>query len=131
MTHQDLPLGRHVDYPREYDAGLLFPIPRALGRSHIGVDDDSLPFDGLDRWHAYELSWLDSRGKPRTATATLTVPACSPNLVESKSLKLYLHSFNATRFESEEAVRTRIVADMSQAAGAPVEVAFGLPPIDE
>ena len=131
MTHQDLPLGRHVDYPREYDAALLFPIPRALGRGHIGIDDDSLPFTGVDRWHAYELSWLDGRGKPRTATATLTVPASSPNLVESKSLKLYLTSFNATRFENDEAVRTRIADDLSRAAGAPVDVAFGLPPIDE
>lgn len=131
MTHQDLPLGRHVDYPREYDSALLFPIPRALGRGHIGIDDDSLPFTGVDRWHAYELSWLDGRGKPRTATATLTVPASSPNLVESKSLKLYLNSFNATRFENDEAVRTRIADDLTRAAGAPVEVAFGLPPIDE
>ena len=96
MTSQDLPLGRHVDYPREYDAALLFPIPRALGRGHIGVDDAAPPFVGVDRWHAYELSWLDARGKPRVATATFDVPADSPNLVESKSLKLYLNSFNAT-----------------------------------
>ncbi|HEV8692613.1 MAG TPA: NADPH-dependent 7-cyano-7-deazaguanine reductase QueF, partial [Lysobacter sp.] len=58
MTSQDLPLGRHVDYPREYDASLLFPIPRALGRGHIGIDDGALPFIGVDRWHGYELSWL-------------------------------------------------------------------------
>lgn len=128
---QELPLGRHVDYPREYDPSLLFPIARALGRSHIGLSDRALPFVGLDRWHAYELSWLDPRGKPCMATATLTVPADSPNLVESKSLKLYLNSYNASRFDSAEAVRARIVADLSQSAGAPVEVAFGLPPVRE
>jgi 7-cyano-7-deazaguanine reductase len=130
MTSQDLPLGRHVDYPREYDAALLFPIPRALGRGHIGIDDDALPFIGLDRWHAYELSWLDARGKPRVATATFEVPADSKHLVESKSLKLYLNSFNATRFDSDDAVRRRIADDLSHAAGAVVSVAFGLPPID-
>ena len=129
MTHQDLPLGRHVDYPREYDAALLFPIPRALGRGHIGIDDDSLPFTGVDRWHAYELSWLDARGKPRVATATFEVPADSPNLIESKSLKLYLNSFNASRFDDAAAVRDRIAADLAQAAGAPVAVVFGLPAI--
>ena len=128
---QELPLGRHVDYPREYDPSLLFPIARALGRSHIGLSDQALPFVGLDRWHAYELSWLDPRGKPCMATATLSVPADSPNLVESKSLKLYLNSYNASRFDSAEAVRARIADDLSRSAGAPVEVAFGLPPVRE
>ncbi|HEV8695467.1 MAG TPA: NADPH-dependent 7-cyano-7-deazaguanine reductase QueF, partial [Lysobacter sp.] len=71
----------------------------------------------------------DARGKPRVATATFEVPADSPNLVESKSFKLYLNSFNATRFDSDEAVRTRIVEDLSRGAGAPVPVMFGLPPI--
>ena len=130
MTTQDLPLGRHVDYPREYDASLLFPIPRALGRGHIGIDDAALPFIGVDRWHAYELSWLDSHGRPRIATATFEMPADSPHLVESKSLKLYLNSFNATRFDSDERVRACIAEDLSRAAGAPVQVQFGLPPID-
>ena len=134
MTTQDLPLGRHVDYPREYDASLLFPIPRALGRGHIGIDGDApagLPFIGVDRWHAYELSWLDHHGRPRIATATLEVPADSPFLVESKSLKLYLNSFNATRFDSEVCGRERCAGDLSRAAGAPVQLRFGLPPIDD
>lgn len=131
MDTHDLPLGRHVDYPREYDASLLFPIARTLGRGEIGIDGGALPFEGVDRWHAYELSWLDPRGKPRVGTATITVPATSPNLVESKSLKLYLNSFNGTRFASDDEVRARMVHDLSHAAGAPVEVAFGLPPIDE
>lgn len=121
------PLGREVAYPRHYDAGLLYPIPRRLGRAAIGIE--ALPFAGHDRWHAYEVSWLDGRGKPHVATATLQVPADSPNLVESKSLKLYLNSFNASRFDDAEDVRARIEADLSAAAGAPVAMAFGLPPI--
>lgn len=125
-----LPLGREVAYPRHYDPSLLFPIPRTQGRDAIGVPGDVLPFVGQDRWHAYELSWLDARGKPVIATATLTVPAASPCLIESKSLKLYLNSFNAERFDDAQQVRARIVQDLSQAAGAPVEVAFGLPAID-
>jgi len=129
MTTQDLPLVRHVDYPREYDASLLFPIPRALGRGHIGIGE-ALPFTGIDRWHAYELSWLDPHGRPRIATATFEVPAESPFLIESKSLKLYLNSFNATRFDDEGSVRDRIAGDLSRVAGTPVQVRFGLPPID-
>ncbi len=126
-----LPLGREVAYPQHYDPTLLFPIARALGRDALGLIPSELPFVGDDRWHAYELSWLDLRGKPAVATATLTVPAASPRLVESKSLKLYLNSLNATRFDDAQALRARMVADLSQAAGAPVEVAFGLPPIND
>ena len=77
------PLGRETAYPERFDAGLLYPIPRTLGRAAIGVDGGALPFVGSDRWHAYELSWLDARGKPKVATATFAVPADSPNLVES------------------------------------------------
>jgi 7-cyano-7-deazaguanine reductase len=129
MASLDLPLGRAVDYPRQYDPTLLFPIPRAQGRASLGLDDAALPFAGMDRWHAYELGWLDPRGKPVVATATITVPATSPQLVESKSLKLYLNSLNRARFDSAEAVRGRIADDLSRAAGAPVMVAFGLPAI--
>lgn len=128
-TPMDSALGRHVDYPREYDASLLFPIPRSLGRDALGIKANALPFVGVDRWHAYELSWLDARGKPRVATATFEVPADSLNLVESKSLKLYLNSFNSSRFDSDDAVRAAIARDLSNAAGAPVSVAFGLPSI--
>lgn len=128
---EGLPLGRQVDYPRHYDAGLLFPIARSAGRTAIGLGDGPVPFIGHDRWHAYELAWLDARGKPVVATATFVVPAASPRLVESKSLKLYLNSFNATRFDSGDAVRARIADDLSNVAGAPVAVAFGLPSLDE
>ena len=132
MNQNDIPLGREVAYPSHYDAGLLFPIPRTLGRAEIGVDTatdaPSLPFIGHDRWHAYELSWLDARGKPVVATATLAVPAASPMLIESKSLKLYLNSLNAARFDSIDLVRDTLVADLSRVAGATVAVDFGLPP---
>lgn len=120
-------LGRETTYPRHYDASLLYPIERRLGRDALGLGGEALPFVGHDRWHAYELGWLDARGKPRVATATFTVPADSPRLVESKSLKLYLNSFNATRFGSDAEVRARIADDLTQAAGGPVTVAFGLP----
>src|SRR3546814_8543336 len=98
MSSQSPPLGRAVDAPRGYDPGLLFPIARAHGRAELGVGG-ALPFEGTDRWHAYELGWLDARGKPAVATATITVLAHSLQLVESKSLKLYLNSLNAERFE--------------------------------
>ncbi len=130
MNHHDIPLGREVAYPSHYDAGLLFPIPRTQGRVEIGVEARALPFIGHDRWHAYELSWLDARGKPLVATAMIEVPANSPFLIESKSLKLYLNSLNAARFSTTDAVRDTLVADLSQAAGAPVRVVFGLPPFD-
>jgi 7-cyano-7-deazaguanine reductase len=124
----ELPLGREVAYPRAYDATLLFPIARDAGREALGIAG-ALPFAGHDRWQAYELSWLDLRGKPAVATATFLVPATSPRLIESKSFKLYLNSFNATRFASADEVRARIVADLSTAAGAPVAMDFGLPPL--
>lgn len=124
-----IPLGRDVAYPSRYDASLLFPIERAHGRAAIGLHGGALPFVGADRWHAYELGWLDARGKPVVATATLTVPASSPALIESKSLKLYLNSLNRERFGDAEQARARIAADLSAAAGAAVDVAFGLPPV--
>src|SRR5690554_792277 len=127
-TPQASGLGRVTAYPTRYDPGLLFPIPRAHGRAAIGLDDARLPFTGHDRWHAYEMAWLNARGKPVVDAATFLVPADSPKLVESKSLKLYLNSLNATRFDSAEDVRARIAADLTGAAGAPVEVTFGLPP---
>ncbi|MDE2407538.1 MAG: NADPH-dependent 7-cyano-7-deazaguanine reductase QueF [Xanthomonadaceae bacterium] len=127
MAIEGSPLGRDVAYPAHFDAGLLYPIPRALARAQLGLDAAPLPFIGHDRWHAFELSWLDPRGKPQVATATLHVPATSPNLIESKSLKLYLNSFNGSPFENAGQVRARIEQDLSQAAGAPVTLAFGLP----
>ena len=126
----DLPLGRQVEYPRAYDPGLLFPIPRSEGRGEIGLSGGPLPFVGHDRWHAYELSWLDARGVPQVGVATFVVPAASPRLVESKSLKLYLNAFNATTMASREAVRDTIARDLSGVAGAPVDVTLDLPPVE-
>ena len=123
------PLGRDTAYPSGYDPGLLYPIPRAPARAQLGIAG-ALPFVGVDRWQAFELSWLDLRGKPHVATATLQVPASSPHLVESKSLKLYLNSLNAARFATAEAVQACIEADLSVAAGAPVALAFGVAPMD-
>ena len=120
-------LGRTVAYPREYDASLLFAIPRAQGRAGIGLDASALPFIGADRWHAYELSWLDRRGKPCVATARFEVAATTPALVESKSIKLYLNAFNGSRFDDAETVRACIARDLSQCAGGAVEVRLGLP----
>ena len=126
-TPADSLLGRAAAYPDRYDPGLLFPLPRAAARADLGLDGDTLPFHGHDRWHAYELGWLDARGKPVTATATFFVPADSPNLIESKSLKLYLNSFNGERLEHPDVLRARIEGDLSRAAGAPVSMSFGLP----
>ncbi len=125
------PLGREVAYPTRYDPGLLCPIPRQVGRAALGLAQDAaLPFVGHDRWQAWELSWLDARGKPQVATATLWVPADSPRLIESKSLKLYLNSLNAARFEDAQALRARIETDLTATAGAPVALAFGTPTPD-
>lgn len=127
-TPADSRLGQSVDYPRAYDASLLFAIAREQGRAALGIHAD-LPFVGTDRWHAYELGWLDAGGKPCVATARIEVPADSPQLIESKSLKLYLNSFNAERVASPDALRARVVADLSACAGAMVHVDWGLPPV--
>ncbi len=128
-TPEESLLGREVAYPDRYDPTLLFPIPRQPARAELGIDAGALPFVGHDRWHAYELSWLDARGKPRVATATFIVPCTSPNLIESKSFKLFLNSFNSTRFNSEAAVLDTLRTDLSARAGADVEVTLGLPPL--
>jgi 7-cyano-7-deazaguanine reductase len=129
-TPQDSSLGREVSYPDRYDPGLLFPIPRAGARAELGLDPAApVPFIGHDRWHLFELSWLDARGKPVAATATLQVPADSPCLIESKSLKLYFNSLNGQRLADADALQARVVTDLSTCAGAPVFFALGLPPM--
>ncbi|MDY0012506.1 MAG: NADPH-dependent 7-cyano-7-deazaguanine reductase QueF [Rhodocyclaceae bacterium] len=132
------PLGRTVAYRTDYAPELLFPIPRQTKRDELGIAGDALPFTGWDLWNAYELSWLTPRGKPVVALGEFRVPAESPCLVESKSLKLYLNSFNQTVFDSIEAARQTIIRDLSAAVGAPVRAvlkrpqdanrAFGPPP---
>lgn len=114
-------LGKPVAWPRAYDPSLLLPIARADTRAELGLGA-TLPFHGVDIWNAYELSWLDPRGKPKVAIAEFRVPADSPNLIESKSFKLYLGSLAQHRIESSDAVRTLLARDLTQAAGAPVSV---------
>ena len=109
------PLGKASAYADQYDPALLFPIARAPKRAEIGITGTQ-PFFGADLWTAFELSWLNERGKPQVALAHITVPCETPNIVESKSFKLYLNSFNSTRFDSSDAVRERLRADLSEAA---------------
>ena len=116
----ELWLGRQVAVPSSYDPGVLTPIARAQTRRDL----DPPPFVGFDEWRAYELSWLDGRGKPVVALARFRVPCDSPCLIESKSLKLYLNGLGGTRFSEVDAVAATIRADLSRAAGAAVEVAI-------
>ena len=108
-------LGKASAYADQYDPSLLFPIPRATKRAEIGISG-SPPFLGADLWTTFELSWLNERGKPQVALAHITVPCETPNIVESKSFKLYLNSFNNTRFASAQDVQARMRADISEAA---------------
>src|SRR5688572_25887127 len=108
-------LGKPAPYADHYDASLLFPISRAPKRTEIGLHG-SVPFFGADLWTAFELSWLTPRGKPQVAIAHITVPCETPNIVESKSFKLYLNSFTNTAFASADEVRDRIRADIGEAA---------------
>jgi 7-cyano-7-deazaguanine reductase len=116
------PLGQDTVYVNEYDASLLYPIRRDLNWEAKGLKRSSLPFRGLDIWNAYEVSWLDAGGKPVVRLAEFRIPASSPCIIESKSFKLYLNSFNLSRFAQESEVRERMQADLSAAAGAPVQV---------
>ena len=121
MTPDQSPLGKPATYTEQYDATLLFPIARSNAREQIGITA-RLPFFGTDIWNAYELSWLNTRGKPQIAVATFYVPADSPNIVESKSFKLYLGSFAQTQFDSIDVVRDTIRRDVSASCGATVSV---------
>ncbi len=114
-------LGKDVHYVGQYDASLLFPISRADKRHEIGITEP-LPFSGVDIWNAYEFSWLDARGKPKVALIEFRVPVTSPNIIESKSFKLYLNSYMQTRFADTELMRQQMARDLSQAAGAHVSV---------
>ena len=121
MTPEQSPLGKPSSYTEQYDASLLFPIARKNAREQIGIGA-TLPFFGTDIWNAYELSWLNARGKPQIAIATFFIPADSPNIVESKSFKLYLGSFAQTSFDSIETVRDTIKRDVSAACGSSVSL---------
>jgi len=122
-TPEQSQLGKSSAYVDQYDASLLFPIPRAGKRAEIGIAG-AAPFFGADMWTAFELSWLNLRGKPQVALAHFTVPCESLNIVESKSFKLYLNSFNNTQFADVDAVKARLRADITEAvwrtSGEPV-----------
>ena len=115
MTPAQSPLGKTASYIDQYDPALLFPLPRATKRQELGLGE-RLPFFGADAWTAFELSWLNPRGKPQLALAHITVPCETPNIIESKSFKLYLNSFNNTRFADAADVLARLRADLSEAA---------------
>lgn len=113
-------LGKEVAYTSTYSPDLLFPVPRAKVWADKGLD--VCPFQGYDIWNAYEMSWLNMKGLPQVAVGEFRVPAASANLIESKSFKLYLNSYNQTRFDNWSQVKECLVRDLSACAGAPVEV---------
>jgi len=116
-----LSLGQATPYPDQYDPSLLFPIPRSENRRKLNIKpNQALPFVGVDIWNAFELSWLNKKGKPQIALAEFQVPADSPNMIESKSFKLYLNSFNSAHFDDEAAVRERLINDLSAVAGSKI-----------
>ncbi|HAR05846.1 MAG TPA: NADPH-dependent 7-cyano-7-deazaguanine reductase QueF, partial [Pseudomonas sp.] len=116
------PLGKSSDYVATYSPGLLFPIPRAPKWAELGLTAETLPYQGVDLWNCYELSWLLPSGKPVVAIGEFEIPADSPNIIESKSFKLYLNSLNQSVFESRDALLEVMTGDLSAAAGKPVRV---------
>ncbi len=115
-------LGKRSEYVNEYKPSLLFTIPRQLNRSEIGVNSTQLPFYGYDIWNHFEVSWLNIKGKPQVAMAIIKVPANSPNIIESKSLKLYFNSFNNYRLASQNKLLELIRTDLSTAVEAEISV---------
>ncbi|WP_150538814.1 NADPH-dependent 7-cyano-7-deazaguanine reductase QueF [Actinobacillus vicugnae] len=117
-----LKLGQKTEYKSEYDPSLLQPVPRKLNRDGLGITDQQ-PFDrGADVWTCYELSWLNENGLPQVAIADVAIDFRSENLIESKSFKLYLNSFNQTKFASIEQVEQTLAQDLSHCASGQVSV---------
>ncbi|EQA6244113.1 TPA: NADPH-dependent 7-cyano-7-deazaguanine reductase QueF [Pseudomonas aeruginosa] len=116
------PLGKTSEYVSSYTPSLLFPISRTAKWAELGLSAETLPYRGVDIWNCYELSWLTPAGKPVVAIGEFSIPADSPNIIESKSFKLYLNSLNQSAFDSREALRAVLRKDLSAAAGAPVGV---------
>jgi 7-cyano-7-deazaguanine reductase len=125
LTPDSSPLGKTATYIAQYDATLLFPIARQTKRDELGLTG-ALPFFGIDIWNAYEVSWLNLRGKPQVAIAKVSFPADSPNIIESKSFKLYLNSFNQTKLSSDAELKQRLQQDLSAACGASVHIELTL-----
>ena len=125
-TLEGSPLGKSTGYPERYDPALLFPIARSDARQALGLTSE-LPFGGVDLWTAYEISWLDALGKPQLAIGRFRIPADSPRIVESKSLKLYLGSFAQEHAAQTSELVRRIEADLARACGAAVAVVLASP----
>ena len=124
-------LGESTSYPKTYRPEVLYPISRTLGREHINYDANKLCV-GVDWWHAFEVSWLNSQGISQVALARFSIPATSANIIESKSLKLYLNSLNFTEFEDWQSVQQTISKDLSNAAAETVNVQlFDLAAVDK
>jgi 7-cyano-7-deazaguanine reductase len=119
---QGLTLGKVTQYSNKYNPSLLQAVPRSLNRDDLALSNENLPFLGEDVWYGYELSWLNSRGKPVVAVAEFKIPCTSDNLIESKSFKLYLNSLNQSTFESWSVVEKTLINDLSNIANAPVKV---------
>lgn len=117
-----LSLGKQTEYISTYSPELLFPIARVDKWQEMGIEKAQLPFYGEDIWNAYELSWLDAKGKPIVMIGEFRIPCNSPNIIESKSFKLYLNSFNQMRHASADEVLELMRQDLSAAAGADVSV---------
>ncbi|MDL4912919.1 MAG: NADPH-dependent 7-cyano-7-deazaguanine reductase QueF [Enterobacterales bacterium endosymbiont of Blomia tropicalis] len=120
----NLTLGKPTAYHDRYDNSLLQAVPRSLNREPLGLFPDSLPFSGADIWTLYELSWLNSKGLPQVAVGEVVLNANSQHLIESKSFKLYLNSFNQTRFADWGEVRQTLERDLSACAKGEVRVAL-------
>lgn len=116
------PLGKSSEYIATYTPSLLFPIPRTAKWAELGVTAQTLPWQGVDYWNCFELSWLLPSGKPVVAIGEFAIPADSPNIIESKSFKLYLNSLNQTVFASTDELQACLEKDLSAAAGKPVKV---------
>ena len=123
---KNLSLGKVTEYKCHYDNTLLQAVPRSLNRDELGLKAISLPFYGVDLWNIYELSWLNKKGKPVVATGVVKVPFDSEFLIESKSFKLYLNSFNQSHFDSVEVVQEVLIKDLSACADKPVEVTLNV-----
>jgi 7-cyano-7-deazaguanine reductase len=121
-TFINSPLGKQTFYDTVYDPSLLCPLPRDKQRQAIGIADVNLPFQGYDVWNAYELSWLNVKGKPLLAIGEFFFPCQSPYIVESKSFKLYLNSFHQTTFANLEDVQAILEKDLAKCVGQSVKV---------
>jgi 7-cyano-7-deazaguanine reductase len=118
----NLTLGKSTEYCSEYNPNLLQAVPRSLNRDDLSLQSNDLPFIGEDVWYGYELSWLNDNGKPVVAVAEFRFACTSPNLVESKSFKLYLNSFNQSKFSSIDEVKQNLIKDLSATAQTQAEV---------